>query len=228
MNEATVLEARELSKTHGTGSTAVAAVTDVDLAVAGGTLLAVVGRSGSGKTTLLNMLGGLEPPTSGCVLLDGVDITQLNDTERTTRRRSEYGFIFQGFGLLPMLTAVENVEVPLRLSHTDPDARRMRSKELLEMVGLGHRSAHRPDELSGGEQQRVAIARSLANRPKVLLADEPTGQLDSRTGEAIVDVIVEIVRSESIAAVVVSHDLAPLTHADEVLRLHDGQLVRGG
>ena len=197
---------------------------DVSLEVTGGSLLAITGRSGSGKTTLLNLLGGLETPTSGSVLLDGLDLTELSEAQRTERRRTDFGFIFQGFGLLPMLTAAENVEVPLRLVRTDPHARRERAMALLEMVGVGHRASHRPDELSGGEQQRVAIARALANRPRVLLADEPTGQLDSRTGEEIVKVIAEVVRSEQVAAVVVTHDVTPLAHANQVVELADGRI----
>ncbi|MCB0991805.1 MAG: ABC transporter ATP-binding protein, partial [Acidimicrobiales bacterium] len=206
------------------GPRAVHAVVDVSLEVTGGSLLAITGRSGSGKTTLLNLLGGLETPTSGSVLLDGLDLTELSEAQRTERRRTDFGFIFQGFGLLPMLTAAENVEVPLRLVRTDPHARRERAMALLEMVGVGHRASHRPDELSGGEQQRVAIARALANRPRVLLADEPTGQLDSRTGEEIVKVIAEVVRSEQVAAVVVTHDVTPLAHANQVVELADGRI----
>ena len=224
MSDLAVLEARNLNKTHGSGPRAVHAVVDVSLEVTGGSLLAITGRSGSGKTTLLNLLGGLETPTSGSVLLDGLDLTELGEAQRTERRRTDFGFIFQGFGLLPMLTAAENVEVPLRLVRTDPHARRERAMALLEMVGVGHRASHRPDELSGGEQQRVAIARALANRPRVLLADEPTGQLDSRTGEEIVKVIAEVVRSEQVAAVVVTHDVTPLAHANQVVELADGRI----
>ncbi|MEZ5279437.1 MAG: ABC transporter ATP-binding protein [Acidimicrobiales bacterium] len=224
MSDLAVLEARNLNKTHGSGPRAVHAVVDVSLEVTGGSLLAITGRSGSGKTTLLNLLGGLETPTSGSVLLDGLDLTELSEAQRTERRRTDFGFIFQGFGLLPMLTAAENVEVPLRLVRTDPHARRERAMALLEMVGVGHRASHRPDELSGGEQQRVAIARALANRPRVLLADEPTGQLDSRTGEEIVKVIAEVVRSEQVAAVVVTHDVTPLAHANQVVELADGRI----
>jgi putative ABC transport system ATP-binding protein len=217
-----MLEAIGLSKTYGSGDTQVHAVRKVDLRVEAGSLTVVVGRSGSGKTTLLNLLGGLEQPTAGVVRLDGTEITQIADDERALVRRDRIGFIFQAFGLLPMLTASENVEVPLRLAMTDPSERRERSRTLLDLVDLGRRAGHRPHELSGGEQQRVAIARALANRPQLLLADEPTGQLDSRTGADIIRVIAALVESEGIAVLMATHDPAPMALADQVVSLGDG------
>jgi putative ABC transport system ATP-binding protein len=196
----------------------------VDLAVEPGTLVVVQGRSGSGKTTLLNLLGGLDQPTSGTVRLDGDLVSEMGEEELSAMRRSRVGFIFQAFGLIPILTAAENVEVPLRLLKTDPARRRERARVLLELVGLGDRSGHRPSELSGGEQQRVAIARALANRPKLLLADEPTGQLDSVTGKGIIELLTALVHSEGIAAIVATHDPAPLAVADRVVELRDGRL----
>ncbi len=225
---APVITARGLSKTYGSGDAAVRAVRDVELTVAAGSFSVVMGHSGSGKTTLLNLLGGLDEPTAGEVRLDGVNISVLADDERAEIRRDGIGFIFQGFGLLPTLSAAENVEVPLRMVKTDPAARRERSRTLLEMVGLWARSAHRPHELSGGEQQRVVIARALANRPRLLLADEPTGQLDSRTGAEIIEVLAALVESHGIAAFVATHDQMLLTHADQVMTLRDGTLVPAG
>lgn len=214
-----------VSKTFGSGATAVTALDHVSLTARSGTLTAVVGRSGSGKTTLLNIIGGLEDPTEGEVRVGGVALATMGDAQRSQLRRTEVAFIFQAFGLLPMLTAAENVEIPMRLVGMAPDARRERSHSLLASVGLSDRARHRPAELSGGEQQRVAIARALANRPRVLLADEPTGQLDSRTGAVITELIAALVAEESIAAIVATHDSAPRDAADRVVELHDGRLT---
>ena len=219
-----ILQATALAKTYDQGAATVHALRDVGLAVDAGSFVGVRGRSGSGKTTLLNLLGGLDEPTAGSVSLDGVDLTTLDEQRRSEVRRDDIGFVFQAFGLLPILTAVENVEIPLRLAHARPEERRSRAMELLEHVGLARRAQHRPDELSGGEQQRVAIARALANRPRLLLADEPTGQLDSRTGSDIVRLLAGVVADEGIAAVIATHDPAPLAYADLVLELHDGRL----
>ncbi len=220
-----VLEADGLSKHFVTPAGDVPAVREVDLSVEPGSFAVVMGRSGSGKTTLLNMLGGLERPSAGVVRVDGVDLGELDEPDLAATRRSEIGFIFQAFGLLPTLTAAENVELPMRLGRIDPDERMERAATLLELVGLGHRLGHRPGELSGGEQQRVAIARALANRPRLLLADEPTGQLDSRTGAEIVEVLAALVESHGVAAFVATHDPVPLAHADQVYSLVDGRLA---
>lgn len=222
-----VLEAIGLTKVYPSGDGEIRAVDGVDLQVDRGSFSVVMGRSGSGKTTLLNLFGGLDDPTAGEVRLNGESLSMMDEAGRAAARRHEIGFIFQAFGLLPMLTAAENVEVPLRLVEADPDERRARSAELLELVGLRARAAHRPDELSGGEQQRVAIARALANRPTLLLADEPTGQLDSRTGADIVRVLADVVTGQRVAAFVATHDAAPIAHADQVLRLSDGRLTTG-
>jgi putative ABC transport system ATP-binding protein len=225
-DEGPVLEAVGLRKTYGSGPTEVIAVADVDIAVAAGSMTVITGRSGSGKTTLLNLLGGLDEPVAGSVYLGRIEISAMSEDERAAIRRTEMGFIFQAFGLLPMLTAAENVEIPLRLAGADPGDRSARSSELLSLVGLEARAGHRPHELSGGEQQRVAIARALANTPRLILADEPTGQLDSRTGAEIVAVIASLVEQENIAAVVATHDAAPLAYADQVLELADGRIGR--
>ena len=188
-------------------------------------MLALVGRSGSGKTTLLNLLGGLDKPTSGKVLVDGLEISAMGEDQLVDVRRRTVAFVFQAFGLVPFLTATENVEVPLRLVHAKPKERDARVATLLDVVGLADRAKHRPHELSGGEQQRVALARALANGPKLLLADEPTGQLDSDTGHVIMLLLRSIVRHEGITAVVATHDPLMLDVADRVFELRDGRFV---
>ncbi|MDH3295151.1 MAG: ABC transporter ATP-binding protein [Acidimicrobiia bacterium] len=220
-----VLAAHQLTRHYGHGSTAVAALRGVDLHLDAGQVLVIQGRSGSGKTTLLNLLGGLDLPTAGMVAIRGQVLTEMSEAARAELRRSTIGFVFQSFGLLPMLSAAENVEVPMRLLRTEPARRRERARELLDLVGLGHRTAHRPGELSGGEQQRVAVARALANGPRLLLADEPTGQLDSSTGREVVEMLTSLVRAEGVAAVIATHDPAIITVADRVIRLHDGRFV---
>ncbi|HET9456309.1 MAG TPA: ABC transporter ATP-binding protein, partial [Candidatus Limnocylindrales bacterium] len=204
------------------------ALRSIDLSVGRGELLAVRGRSGSGKTTLLNLLGGLDRPTAGRVIVDGHEISSLSEDELVGVRRRTVAFVFQAFGLVPFLTAAENVEVPLRLVHAEPRERDARVADLLEIVGLGERARHRPHELSGGEQQRVALARALANRPSLLLADEPTGQLDSDTGHVIMLLLRSIVRHEGITAVVATHDPMMLDVADRIVELSDGRFVDHG
>lgn len=222
---AAVLEAAGLGKTYMSGPVPVAALADVSFSVERSTMMVVRGRSGSGKTTLLNLLGGLDRPTTGTVRIEGDLLGDMSEPALAEIRRDRIGFIFQNFGLIPILTAAENVEIPMRLAKADPVERRERARDLLELVGLEARAAHRPSELSGGEQQRVAIARALANRPRLLLADEPTGQLDQVTGKGIVELITALVHTEGIAAVVATHDLAPLAAADRVLELSDGRAV---
>ncbi|MES2209649.1 MAG: ABC transporter ATP-binding protein [Chloroflexota bacterium] len=220
-----LVTAHALVRDYPSGDGVVHAVRGIDLAVAQGQLLAVRGRSGSGKTTLLNLLGGLDRPTSGSVFVDGHEISALDEAQLVDIRRRTIAFIFQSFGLVPILTAAENVEVPLRLVRADPRERDRRVEELLEIVGLHERARHRPHELSGGEQQRVAIARALANRPRLLLADEPTGQLDSETGHRIMLVLRQVVRAEGITAIVATHDPLMMDVADRVVELQDGTLV---
>jgi putative ABC transport system ATP-binding protein len=221
----TLLSASNLGRTYTTGPSEVEAVKHLNLEVGRGSFVVVRGRSGSGKTTLLNMLGGLDRPTTGTVRVDGEDVSAMDEGTLSATRKKKIGFIFQAFGLIPILTARENVEIPLRLVKTPTVTRRARSQELLDLVGLSDRAGHRPHELSGGEQQRVAIARALANQPLILLADEPTGQLDSRTGRTIIDLISALVHSENLAAVVATHDPAPLAIADRVIEISDGMVV---
>jgi putative ABC transport system ATP-binding protein len=214
-----------LSRDYATPGGVIHAVQDVTLRVGRGQLVAVRGRSGSGKTTLLSMIGALDRPTSGSVSVDGVPVSDMTESQLVGFRRRKIGFIFQTFGLLPILSAAENVEVPLRLVRAEADERERRIQEVLEMVGLADRADHRPHELSGGEQQRVAIARALANRPDLLLADEPTGQLDSQTGRSIMTLLQQLVRTEALTALVATHDPMLIELADQVIELRDGQVV---
>jgi putative ABC transport system ATP-binding protein len=220
-----MVEARTLVREYVTPGGTVHAVAGIDLSIERSHLVAVRGRSGSGKTTLLSLIGTLDRPTSGSVVVDGMSVSEMPESKLVGFRRQKIGFIFQAFGLLPILSAAENVEVPLRLVGTDPSVRERRVAELLEHVGLGDRMNHRPHELSGGEQQRVAIARALANKPDLLLADEPTGQLDSQTGHGIMTLLRGLVRSEGVTAVVATHDPAMLDVADRVIELRDGRVV---
>ncbi len=220
-----MVEAVGVDRDFGSGDAVVHALRGIDLAVGRGELIAVRGRSGSGKTTLLNVLGGLDRPTAGRVTIDGVEVSAMDEAELVDLRRRTVAYIFQAFGLIPILSAAENVEVPLRLVAAEPRERDRRVYDLLELVGLAERARHRPHELSGGEQQRVAIARALANRPMLLLADEPTGQLDSETGHTIMTLIRTVVRTESVTAVVATHDPAMLDVADRVVELRDGRLA---
>jgi putative ABC transport system ATP-binding protein len=215
----------EVSRTFGRGEAAVPALRGVSFTVREGQLVVVHGRSGSGKTSLLNIVGGLDLPTRGTVQVTGRDITRMTERERTMFRRSKIAFVFQSFGLLPMLSAAENVGIPLRITATGSRAREERVRLLLSVVGLEEQAAQRPNELSGGQQQRVAIARALAGSPRLLLADEPTGQLDYETGRQIIRLLRTVVRSEGLTALVATHDAELTDLADEVLRLEDGQLA---
>lgn len=226
MGEVVVTEG--LGRDFHVGDAVVHALQEVDLRLPDGSLAVVHGRSGSGKTTLLNMIGGLDRPTRGRVWLDGEELTAKGEDELVRLRREKIGFVFQSFGLVPILTAAENIEVPLRLRKEEPGERTRRVRELLELVGLAGRAKHRPYELSGGEQQRVAICRALANRPKLLIADEPTAQLDSGNALTIMELVRELVASEGVSAVVATHDPLLLDIADSVVELHDGRLSTNG
>lgn len=219
-----LLVADGVERTFDTPAGPVAALAAVDVSVHPGELVVVKGPSGSGKTTLLNVLSGLDRATGGRVVLDGVDLGTASETQLVGLRRRSTGFVFQSFGLVPVLSAAENVELPLRLLGVAPDEREVRVAELLEAVGLGGHARQRPTELSGGQQQRVGIARALAASPRILFADEPTGQLDSMTGRAIMDLLVDLVHHDGIAAVVTTHDPLLMARADRVLELHDGRL----
>jgi putative ABC transport system ATP-binding protein len=221
----TTLRAESVSRVFESRAGAVHAVEEVSLEVRPGELLVVTGPSGAGKTTLLNLLGGLDRPTSGRVVVNGEEISSMPDGDLVEVRRRTIAFIFQSFGLVPILTAAENVEIPLRLVRAEPSARDARVAELLDMVGLGERARHRPHELSGGEQQRVSIARALANKPMLLLADEPTGQLDLETGHRIMSMLRSVVATEGITAIVATHDRAMMDVADRIIELRDGEII---
>ncbi len=219
-----IVEARQLSRIFPMPAGPVVALNDVSLAIARGEYVGVVGPSGCGKSTLLHLLGGVDVPTSGEVWFCDREIGSLRDAERSRLRLRDIGFVFQRFFLLPMLTAWENVELPQAEAGVGRAARRTRTRELLEFVGLAERVDHRPPELSGGEMQRVAIARALANRPRLLLADEPTGELDQVTGEQII-ALFDALHADGTAVVVVTHDPAVAGRAARLVKMRDGRIV---
>jgi putative ABC transport system ATP-binding protein len=219
-----MVEVSGLTRTYGSGPGTVHALRDVSFDVAPGEMVAVVGRSGSGKTTLLNMVGGLDRPDAGTVRVDGTDVTALDDAGLSRLRREAVSYIFQTFGLMPPLTAAENVGVPLRLRRTPVPEREERVALLLDLVGLRDHVEQRPAELSGGQQQRVAIARALAGSPRLLIADEPTGQLDAETGLAIMALLRGVVEAEGLTVVVATHDPVMKSLADRVLTITDGRV----
>ncbi len=219
-----LIAATDLTRVYHLGLEEISAVRDVSLEVLPGQFIAVVGRSGSGKTTLLNLMAGLDQPTSGTVMFEERDLSTLSEGELTDIRRHKIGFVFQSFGLLPLLSAFENVELPLRISGVGPGEREQRTRDALDMVGLWRRARHRPYELSGGEQQRVAIARAIVTRPPLVLADEPTGELDSVNARSIFGLFNEMVRDQGISVVAATHDSTLLAMADEVMEIRDGSL----
>jgi putative ABC transport system ATP-binding protein len=219
-----MLDIRDVTRTYGSGSTATAALRGVTFSVGQGKLVALRGRSGSGKTTLLNIVGGLDTPDGGSISVAGHDVTAMNERERMRLRRETVAYIFQSFGLLPVLSASENVGVPLRIAGMEPKERESRVELMLSIVGLAGHAKQRPAELSGGQQQRVAIARAIAIRPSLLLADEPTGQLDRETGRQIMRLLRTVVESEGVTALVATHDPGLIDLADSVLHLVDGKI----
>lgn len=225
MTKSPMVKLSGLSRTYGTGSLEVHALRDVTVQVAPGELVAVAGKSGSGKTTLLNLVGGLDRPDTGTVEVAGLAVHDLGESDLDALRLGTVSYVFQSFGLVPMLTAAENVELPMRLRRLDPDARDERVALLLDLVGLTEHSQQRPGELSGGQQQRVAVARALANSPRLLIADEPTGQLDSASGRAVMSLLRAVVEAEGMTAIIATHDPALMDLADRVLHLADGRLV---
>jgi putative ABC transport system ATP-binding protein len=216
---------RGVSKEYRLGGETVHALQDVSVSISPAELCVVHGRSGSGKTTLLNMIGGLDRPSGGSVRVDGVEVSRLSEPELVEYRRDTIGFVFQAFGLIPILSAAENVEVPLRLRRVDPAERGSRVRELLRLVDLAERANHRPQELSGGEQQRVAIARALANEPRLLIADEPTAQLDSQRAKLIMGLLRRLVDDRGVSVVVATHDPPLIAMADHTIELHDGAVA---
>jgi putative ABC transport system ATP-binding protein len=230
MNGATqpLLVADHVSRTFHLEGEEVHAVRDISLTINRGRFVAIVGRSGSGKTTLLNLLAGLDTPTSGQVRFEGRGVSEMGEKEMTELRRHRIGIVFQSFGLLPLLSAFENVELPLRIAGVGARIRNERAEEVLDLVGLLPRARHRPFELSGGEQQRVAIARAVAMRPSVILADEPTGELDSANAESIFGLFSEMAGAEEMAIITTTHDQTLLDMAQEVYEMGDGLIIESG
>jgi len=223
-----LLVADHVSRTFHLEGEEVHAVRDISLTINRGRFVAIVGRSGSGKTTLLNLLAGLDTPTSGQVRFEGRVVSEMGEKEMTELRRHRLGIVFQSFGLLPLLSAFENVELPLRIAGVGARIRNERAEEVLDLVGLLPRARHRPFELSGGEQQRVAIARAVAMRPSVILADEPTGELDSANAESIFGLFSEMAGAEEMAIITTTHDQTLLDMAQEVYEIGDGLIIKSG
>jgi putative ABC transport system ATP-binding protein len=224
MNDDAILAAEGVRKIYRSGADSIVALHGLDLVVPPGQFVAVMGPSGSGKTTLLNCVSGLDEIDAGRVLVDGLSIHELSDKERTKHRAREMGFIFQAFNLIPVFTATENVELPLLLAGVRETDARIRARETLERVGLGHRLGRRPTELSGGEQQRVAVARALAGKPRIVWADEPTGNLDSEMAASVIALLGEL-HAEGLTIVLVTHDPTVAAHADRLVTVRDGRLV---
>lgn len=222
----TIVETRGLTKVYKMGASEVHALRGVDLTIERGEFLSVMGRSGSGKSTLLNLIGCLDRPTSGSVILDGLEVTRLPRRRLPAIRRQKIGFVFQQFNLLPTLTALENVMLPLRYAGVGGGERKRRAREMLEQVGLGDRVGHRPTELSGGEQQRVAIARALVTHPAIVLADEPTGEVDTHTAAEIIALMRRFNREAGQTFILVTHDPLVAEATDRIIYLQDGMIER--
>ena len=221
-----IVSATDVTRRYGEGEAAVEALAGVTVGFPAGKFTAIMGPSGSGKSTLMHILAGLDRPTSGSVVLDGTELDNLDDRDLTDLRRDKVGFIFQSFNLLPVLTAEENIVLPLSIAGREPDAEWLRT--LIETMGIGDRLTHRPAELSGGQQQRVAVARALASRPAVVFADEPTGNLDSKTSTDILELLRRSVDEFGQTIVMVTHDPAAAAYADRLLVLRDGRIVHDG
>lgn len=224
MSKTMLLTAQNLEKTHLQGDERLTIFKDISLAIASGEIVALVGPSGAGKSTLLQMIGLLDKPTSGKILIDGKNVAALHDQERTLLRRKKLGFVYQFHFLQPEFSALENVMMPLMIAGVSKGETKSRAADLLDQMGLGHRLDHRPARLSGGEQQRVAIARALANNPTILLADEPTGNLDPTTSDHVFDMLITRVRSSGIGALIATHNLELARRMDRILTLQHGQL----
>ncbi len=220
-----IVELVNVTKTYILGEIKIHALRKINIKISRGEIVGIMGPSGSGKTTLLNLIGTLDKPDSGKIYLDGIDISSLRESELIKIRRQKIGYIFQFYNLIPVLNALENVCLPMLLTGVDRRKRERRAKELLELVGLKNRMLHKPDELSGGEQQRVAIARALANNPSLILADEPTGDLDEETGITVVKQMRKIIEQEKRTLIIVTHDPLIAKFTNRVLHLRDGQII---
>lgn len=221
-----VIETQNLKKRYRMGDVDVSALNGIDLRVETGEFMSIMGPSGCGKTTLLNLIGALDRPTEGKVRIKGTDISKLNDNELAELRNREIGFVFQFFNLVARMSALKNVEMPMAFAGVSPDERKRRATELLESVGLGDRIDHRPTELSGGEQQRVAIARALVNNPSVVLCDEPTGNVDSKTGKEVMEILRKLNREQQQTFVIVTHDPLVAESVDRIAHMQDGVIIR--
>lgn len=222
------LQTRNLTRSYRVGRETIRALDDVNIAIRAGEFVAIMGPSGCGKSTFLNLIGGLDQPSTGVVCVDGEDLAALSEERLAGLRRAKLGFIFQHHDLFPVLTARENVEFPLLLAGLAIEERRTRVATLLDLVGLAEKAEHLPDELSGGQQQRVGLARALANQPAILLADEPTGNLDSATARDVLDALIASVRDQGLTLVMVTHDPVVAQRADRIARLQDGRLIADG
>jgi putative ABC transport system ATP-binding protein len=220
-----VIQVRDLTKELPLGKVVVHALRGVNMSIYPGEMVSIVGPSGSGKSTLLGLIGGLDSPSSGTIAIDGIDITRMNEDQLTEIRNEKIGFIFQFFNLIPTLTALENVALPIQFAHKPKFKPEKRARELLEMLGLGDRLKHRPSELSGGQQQRVAIARALANNPPLLLADEPTGNLDTESGMIVLEALKQVQQESGTTVVIVTHDPELAEFSNRVLTLVDGRIL---
>ena len=225
LEKETVLQTTNLRREYQMGRESILALGGLDISIQRGEFVAIMGPSGSGKSTLLNLLGGLDQPTEGQVILDGHDLSEYNEEKLATIRRQKMGFIFQRHDLFAVLTARENIEFPMLLNDTSVEERRTRSEQLLNLVGLADKADSLPEELSGGQQQRIGIARALANEAAVLLADEPTGNLDSATSEEIIHSLIELKQSRNLTLIMVTHDSEVAADADRILQLKDGHLI---
>ena len=223
-----IIELKNVWKIYQMGDVEVNALKGIDLRVKKEEFVAIMGPSGSGKSTLLQMIGVLDRPTSGKIYLDGTDISKLNDSKLARLRGKKIGFVFQFFNLYPTLTAQENIELPMMILECDRNERKIKATKLLKTVGLENRANHLPSQLSGGERQRVAIARALANNPDIILADEPTGNLDSKSGSEIMEFLNRLQEDEKVTIVVVTHDLNVAKHAKRIISLKDGEIIEGG
>jgi len=226
METEAVVELVDVSKTYRLGEVQVQALRGVNMKATRAQIVAIMGPSGSGKSTILNLIGALDRPTSGKVIVAGRDISKMSENRLGEIRRSSIGYIFQFYNLIPVLTAYENVELPMLIAGVSRDKRAARVRELLELVGLADRAHHRPDELSGGEQQRVAVARALSKRPPLVLADEPTGDLDSKSGMQVMTILKDLAKKELSTVVMVTHDHQMASLADRILQIRDGKIVK--
>jgi len=223
-----IIKLDDIWKIYEMGEVEVNALRGVSLTINQGDFVAITGASGSGKSTMMNLVGCLDLPTKGSIFLDGKDISKMNESDLAQIRGQKIGFIFQQFNLIPTLSALENVMLPLEFQDMPSDIARKRTVEILGLVGLGDRTYHSPSQLSGGEQQRVAIARALANNPDIILADEPTGNLDSKTGTDVLDLLQSLWKKEGKTIIIVTHDLRLASYAKRMVQLKDGQIIKGG